>query len=160
MKPGKVEKKPDGSVEISIGIQQKSIGRDLLCKLVSYDGGAHWVLDGQREQTRIARADNLHPGYTANAEEASAEARTPNLADSPDPVLVRIDRQSTPRGGRGRAKKPRRLKEVHVKEKPATAHHFHRCHGKTFVCTCSTPYFKRKCGNTLCLIENAKRSNV
>jgi hypothetical protein len=164
MKPGKVEPMADGSIEISIGIHKKAI-RAMDGKfrtLVSYDGGEHWVLDGQREQTRIGRADTLHPGYTAKAEAASASAREVSTlpADPPDPVMVRIQKPSEPRGGRGKAKTPRRLKTIHLKEKPATAHHLHRCHGKQFVCTCTTPYFKRKCGGTICLIEHAERSSL
>lgn len=71
------------------------------------------------------------------------------------PVILPVIHHGEPLHGRAKGKKrtkknPKDSREV--KRTPLQAAHYHRCHGRKFICKCDRPWEKRLCGTTKCLI--------
>lgn len=135
-------------------------------KLVSYDGET-WQMDKMAARRRVTSATNLHGRkFEKKLKKKFVAYTNPGTQEVPDPVILPVDYHGTPLIGKDKGKKGRRnmrrKKEQNVVQRamvPGFAGigmvpkpiHKHRCHGRMFVCSCDTPYLKRKCGGSVCL---------
>ena len=148
--------------------------------LVTFDG-ISWVLKGHEdaEKLRLHRAANLLGGDWNTRRKAEFRARfNPGTLSEPKPLLVRVERQKesiTKKKGKSakyrrnlRARVPtaepqlrlsgtlqpkteKRINEhFNPKTKPSHIHICRHCQAE-HICSCSTPYLRKKCGGKVCL---------
>lgn len=158
----KIEKKDDGTIEISVVKKTRRIraADGTWRTLTSYDN-ERFVLNKRKEQKRIDAKDRREPGWAAMVQnhvltDNKEGNRQKRLAKTPEPVMAPRQLFSLTSIGeeksRERSRRGRHLKnfiDVPLMRKV----HPHWCHGVQYMCCCDTPYFRRKCGVTFCLKE-------
>lgn len=170
LKKGEIRRLPNGDIEIGVGFKPflgvKPLTKQIVDAdgavrtMVSYDGDT-WALDGRKLATRLTRSmaakKRMAKGRNAvlaahNAIKATIAGMSAKRANverprrEARPLLLPVVARSVA-GGRGRSNpKPRKIPKDRTRDiRPV---HFHRCHGKRFVCSCDTPWKKSTCGGS------------
>lgn len=154
--------RPDGSVTATVKRMEKTIRapNGQFRKMVSYDGGEHWRMDAKAERRRIVNSTRLHGAKWLKAQEKKHDiANNAGTETPPGSVILPVEHRGSTFLGKAvgknqkyhKALKPRRPEREVPIMRPV---HRHRCHSKTYLCSCDTPYFRRPCGGSKGCIHN------